>query len=123
MLATLRELWNVTPLTERDKHAASFLAELSGTARADTIAKLPRLPAVDGVLANASLPLADPLHPANQPTDDTQDEIVEGWRDRMRRLMPEIRQSFMPDATHGGAHEFVCSSVLRYLDLRARLNK
>lgn len=120
VLATLRDLWNVAPLTERDKSATSFLPELSDTARADAIANLPRVAALDGVLANASLSLSDAKHPANQPTDETQDEIIEGWRDRMHRVMPDVRQSFMPVATHGAAHEFVRSSVLQYLDARAQ---
>jgi phospholipase C len=123
VLATLRDLWDVASLTKRDKGATSLLPELSNTARSDTIAQLPRVAALEGVLANASLPLSDPHHPANQQTDDTQDEIVEGWRDRMRRVMPNVRQSFAPVLTNGAAHEFVRSSVLRYLDARAQKRK
>lgn len=123
VLATLRELWGVASLTKRDQGATSLLPELSETARTDTITQLPRLPALEGALANASLSLRDPHHPANQLTDETQDEIVEGWQDRMRRVLPNVRQSVLPVMTHGAAHEFVRSSVLRYLDARAQKRK
>ncbi len=123
VLATLRELWGVAPLTKRDSGATSFLSELGGSPRGDAPTTLPRVEPVQGALAEAALPLTDARHPANQPTDDTLDELVAGWRDRLRRVLPQERRSFLPIATHGAAHEFLRTATLRYLDSRAQKKK
>ena len=62
-------------LTKRDARARPFdgLFQKASKARSDTPATLPRVP-----LPKITVPKSDPAHPANQPLDETQKEILRG---------------------------------------------
>jgi len=75
-LATLKNLFSLPKfLTARDAQARPFdgLFQKASKARTDTPTTLPRVP-----LPKITVPKSDPAHPANQPLDETQKEIVRG---------------------------------------------
>ena len=76
VLATLKNLFGLSAfLTKRDAQARPFdgLFQKAAKARTDTPATLPRAP-----LPRIAAAKGDPAHPANQPLDQTQKEIVRG---------------------------------------------
>ena len=76
VLATLKRLYALPKfLTARDAQARPFdgLFQKASRARTDTPVTLPRVP-----LPKITVPKSDPAHPANQPLDETQKEIVRG---------------------------------------------
>jgi len=75
-LATLKNLYGLPKfLTARDASARPFdsLFQKASKARTDTPQTLPRVP-----LPKITVPKSDPAHPANQPLDETQKEILRG---------------------------------------------
>jgi phospholipase C len=84
VLATLRDLFNLgDPLTQRDASATSFapLFNSLDAPRTDTPATLPR-----AILPTITVSRDDPRHPANQPLDATQQEMLEGVVGLSKRL-------------------------------------
>jgi phospholipase C len=76
VLATLKSLYALPKfLTRRDAQARPFdgLFQKASKARSDTPATLPRV-----ALPKITVPKSDPAHPANQPLDETQKEILRG---------------------------------------------
>jgi phospholipase C len=76
VLATLKNLYGLPKfLTKRDAQANPFdaLFQKAARPRTDTPPKLPRVP-----LPKIEASKDDPAHPANQPLDETQKEIVHG---------------------------------------------
>jgi phospholipase C len=76
VLSTLKSLYGLPKfLTKRDAQARPFdsLFQKVSRARSDTPATLPRV-----ALPKITVPKSDPSHPANQPLDETQKEIVRG---------------------------------------------
>jgi phospholipase C/subtilisin family serine protease len=116
VLATLHELWGTEPLTHRDAAAASFLSHLQQTARRDTPLTLPRVAGADGTLAAVALDISSPGHPANQPLDDVQQELVDGWRGH-----PEVGALATAEVrSQGDAHEFLRNAAWAVIHGRAR---
>jgi phospholipase C len=75
-LATLKNIYGLPKfLTARDASARPFdgLFQKATKARTDTPQTLPRVP-----LPKIAVPKSDPAHPANQPLDETQKEILRG---------------------------------------------
>jgi phospholipase C len=105
VLATLKVLFGLPGfLTKRDASANSFdalFAELSSP-RTDTPQSLPRA-TVPPVTASTT----DPAHPANQPMDATQAEILVGVHHMLRMAHPEIREGVDLRMTQGEASSFI----------------
>jgi phospholipase C len=101
VLATLKALFGLPSfLTKRDASANSFdglFSELSAP-RSDTPATLPR-----ATIPAASVSPEDPAHPANQPMDATQTELLLGAHERTRAAHPEIRYGVDLHMTQGQA--------------------
>ena len=76
VLATLKSLYGLPAfLTKRDAQAKAFdgLFQKASKPRTDTPQTLPRVP-----LPKITVAKSDPAHPANQPLDETQKEILHG---------------------------------------------
>jgi phospholipase C len=105
VLATLKALFGLKSfLTKRDASASSFeslFSELSAP-RTDTPETLPR-----AALPPVSVSRDDPTHPANQPMDATQTEIVMGVHQMVRTADPQIVEGADLHMTQGDASVFV----------------
>jgi phospholipase C len=107
VLATLKALFGLSSfLTKRDASAKSFEAlfsELSAP-RTDTPESLPL-----ATMAPVSVSPEDPAHPANQPMDATQTELLLGVHEMMRRAYPEMLDGANLHMTQGEASSYIRS--------------
>jgi phospholipase C len=113
VLATVKKMFGLPNfLTKRDASANTFeglFAEVQ-TARTDTPVKLPRaaLPAI-------TVAADDPLHPANQPLDQDQHDLLQRVYHLTKDVQPpELNAAILP-RTQGEAHDFVKESLRRHI--------
>lgn len=116
IIATLRELWGLGPLTKRDAAAKSF-AGLLGDQPRDTPKHLPRAQEHEGVFAALALAPAHLEHPSNAPLDELQQELAKGWHALLRSTgsVQGVSSEQPVPETQGDAHEFLKTSVLAYV--------
>jgi phospholipase C len=105
ILATLKALFGLPSfLTKRDASANSFealFADLS-VLRADTPTTLPR-----ATIPPVSASPTDPAHPANQPMDATQTEMLVGVHQMMRAADPDIHEGADLHMSQGQASAYI----------------
>jgi phospholipase C len=111
VLATLKALFGLPSfLTKRDASANSFdalFSELTAP-RTDTPQSLPR-----ATVSTTTVSISDPAHPANQPMDATQAEILVGVHQMLRTAHPEIRDGVDLRMTQGQASSYIRSCYER----------
>ena len=105
VLATLKKIFGLpSSLTKRDAAAHTFdglFAELNAP-RTDTPATLPRAP-----LPAVSVSTDDPRHPANQPLDEDQRDLLLAVYHLTRTSHPEGPSPAALPRTQGEAHDFI----------------
>ncbi|MEX2281261.1 MAG: alkaline phosphatase family protein [Gemmatimonadota bacterium] len=121
VMATARAIFGVTsgPLTKRDASANTFnhlFAELTAP-RTDTPATLPRAP------LPVPPPLQSPAHPANQPLDPTQKDVLHRAFALTRASQPDtVDHDSLPE-TQGEASEFIRKSYVRHFGVKEKAGK
>lgn len=112
VLATLKAIFGLKNfLTLRDKSANSFEGLFNGLARPrdDTPASLPRAP-----LPQITVSVSDPRHPANQPLDrDQRDLLMRAFHLTQSSQPKNLTDASLP-MTQGEAHDFVQQSYRKH---------
>ncbi len=112
VLATLKAIFGLRNfLTLRDKSANSFEGLFNELAqpRNDTPATLPRAP-----LPQITVAASDPTHPANQPLDRDQRDLVMSAFHLTQRSQPKTLTAASLPMTQGEAHDFVQQSCRKH---------
>jgi hypothetical protein len=112
VLSTLKNLYALPKfLTKRDAQARPFdsLFQKAAKARTDTPATLPRVP-----LPKITVPKSDPAHPANQPLDETQKEILRGVHGLTASSHPEGPSIDTLPKTQGDASDHIRKRYQRH---------
>lgn len=121
VMATARKLFGVKagPLTKRDASANTFDQLFSGLAapRTDTPATLPRAP------LPAAPPLDSPAHPANQPLDPTQKDVLHRAFALTRSSQTDDTDMDSLPETQGEASEFIRRSYARHFGIGVKAAK
>jgi phospholipase C len=112
VLATLNAIFGLKNfLTLRDKSANSFEGLFNELVqpRNDAPATLPRAP-----LPQITVPAGDPRHPANQPLDRDQRDLVMKVFHLTQRSQPKSLTAASLPMTQGEAHDFVQQSYRKH---------
>src|SRR5262249_46463613 len=112
VLATLKQLFGLRDfLTQRDASAAAFTALFDEVdqVRTDTPETLPRAP-----LPAITVAIDDPSHPANQPLDaDQRDILMRVYHLTQESQSVQLSAATLP-LTQGEAHDFIQESYRRH---------
>jgi phospholipase C len=120
VLATLKKMFGLGDfLTRRDASANSFenLFDEMGQARDDTPVMLPRaeLPAI-------TMSVDDPAHPANQPLNPDQADMLMRVYHLTRASQPATLSAASLPVTQGDAHDFIKAAYQRHFLRQGRRN-